>query len=134
MLAVTAGVIVRDARVLACQRAPGAAHAGKWEFPGGKVEPGETLPNALARELREELGIEAVIGRKLWQTQFTYPCRAPLALTFFLVSSYTGRLQNRVFAAVAWVAIGDLHALDFLDADRGFVAQLDARRIDLQGG
>jgi 8-oxo-dGTP diphosphatase len=121
---VTAGIIARDDRVLVCQRAAGGWHAGKWEFPGGKVEPGESLVNCMRRELLEELGIEATIGRILWQTRHRYPDRDLIALTFFLIPQYAGAITNRVFAAIEWIPIDKLPAVDFLEADREFVAAL----------
>jgi mutator protein MutT len=65
MTTVVAAIIEQDQNILVCQRKSGVPHAGKWEFPGGKVEPGESLESALARELREELTIEAKIGQEL---------------------------------------------------------------------
>ncbi len=65
-IVVVAAVIERDCRILIGQRKRESKHALKWEFPGGKVEPGEAPPSALARELREELAIEAVIGERKW--------------------------------------------------------------------
>jgi 8-oxo-dGTP diphosphatase len=65
---VVAAVIVRDGKVLACRRAPHKSLAGLWEFPGGKVEPGETDETALAREIREELGIDIVVGGHIAQS------------------------------------------------------------------
>ncbi len=121
---VTAGVIARAGRVLVCQRLPDGHHPGKWEFPGGKVETGETLEAGLRRELHEELGIDATIGRLLWRTEHQYAGRPPFALTFLLVEEYAGTPINRAFAAMRWVPLAELGAFDFLEADRGFVAAL----------
>ena len=129
---VTAGVMARDDCILICQRAPGGRHPYKWEFPGGKVEPGETREACLRRELREELDIDATIGPTLWETQHQYPGRDLIALTFFLVTEYTGTLTNRIFAAVEWVPIGALATVDFLDADREFVEALRNGQIPLR--
>lgn len=126
---VTAGVIAQAGTVLACQRAAGGHHPGKWEFPGGKVEPGETLEDGMRRELQEELGIEAEIGPVLWRTEHQYPGRAPFVLTFFGISCYRGRITNRCFAAMRWIPIAELGRLDFLDGDRAFIAQLQSRRV-----
>jgi 8-oxo-dGTP diphosphatase len=126
---VTAGVIARAARVLVCQRAFDGHHPGKWEFPGGKVEPGEDLASCLRRELEEELGIDATVGRVLWRTHHQYPNRTPIELTFLLIPHYAGVPENRVFAALAWVSIDDLAAVDFLDGDREFVRQLARGRV-----
>jgi 8-oxo-dGTP diphosphatase len=115
---VTAGVIARAGRVLVCQRPFDGHHPGKWEFPGGKMEPGEDLATCMRRELEEELGIAATVGRVLWQTRHHYP-------------HYAGVLVNRIFAAIAWVSMGDLATIDFLDGDREFVAQLAGGRVCL---
>jgi putative transposase len=131
---VTAGVIVRDGRVLVCQRAPGGHHPGKWEFPGGKVEPGESLEECLRRELREELGIDATIGALRWTTRHQYPGRDPFVLSFFLVARYTGTLENRIFADVRWTSVDALGGFDFLEGDREFVAALAAGSVRLAPG
>jgi 8-oxo-dGTP diphosphatase len=121
---VAAGLLVRDRAVLACQRAAGTVHAGKWEFPGGKREAGESIEECLRRELAEELGIEAEVGREVWRTEHSYPDRPPVALTFFVVLAYRGSLVNRAFAAVRWMAVSELPTLDFLAADRELVDRL----------
>jgi 8-oxo-dGTP diphosphatase len=121
---VTAGVIARDGKVLVCQRSPEAEHGGKWEFPGGKVEPGENLPDCLRRELFEELGIDAVVGPLLWRTRHDYPGGKRVVLHFFFVEGHSGSLRNRVFAAVRWAAVAHLQEMDFLEADREFVAAM----------
>jgi 8-oxo-dGTP diphosphatase len=132
-LSVTAGVIACAGRVLVCQRRFDGLHPGKWEFPGGKVEAGEDLAACLRRELEEELGIDATVGRVLWRTQHRYPKRDPIELTFLLVPRYARAIVNRVFAAVEWVAMGDLAAVDFLDGDREFVEQLASGRVRWDG-
>jgi 8-oxo-dGTP diphosphatase len=131
MVRVTAGAIVDSALLLICQRAVGGAHAGKWEFPGGKMEPGESLEVALRRELQEELGIEATIGPALWETRHQYPGRDPFVLTFFLVTAYEGTAVNRVFEDVQWVTVGRLAEFDFLEGDREFIAHLVSGRVRL---
>jgi mutator protein MutT len=128
---VAAGLLVRGRAVLACQRAAGSAHAGKWEFPGGKREPGESMQECLRRELREELGIEAEIGDPVWRTEHTYAGRKPVALLFFLVRRFRGTLENRAFAEIRWVEAAELAALDFLDADRQLVDRLAAGELPL---
>jgi len=128
---VAAGLLVRGATVLACQRPADQPHPGKWEFPGGKREAGETLAECLRRELREELGIEAEIGSIIWRTRHTYPGREPVALTFFAVPAFRGVLRNRVFAATRWVEITELVQLDFLEADRELIALLSRGGLSL---
>ena len=130
---VTAGVMVRAGTVLVCQRPAGGHHPGKWEFPGGKVEAGESLEDGMRRELQEELGIEADVGAVLWRTEFEYVGRDPFVLTFFAIPRYRGTITNRCFADMRWVAITELGALDFLEGDREFIAQLQAGRVRLSG-
>jgi len=126
---VSAAVIERDDRILACQRRYDGPHPGKWEFPGGKREGAETFEACLRRELREELEIEAKIGAALWSTSHRYPGRPPVHIIFFYVSQYRGHLINRVFSSIAWVHKADLYKLDFLAADRDFVALLGEGKI-----
>lgn len=125
MLQVTAGILVDRGRVLACQRAAGADHAGKWEFPGGKRESGETLQECLRRELAEELGIEARVGSEVWRMKYRYPGREALELVFYAVAEMRGTVRNRCFAAFRWVPIGSLSGLEFLAADRAVIEALD---------
>ncbi len=124
MIRVSAGVLVRGDDVLVCRRPAHAEHAGKWEFPGGKVEPGETLAEALRRELAEELGVEAAVGEDLWTTTHHYPGREPVELHFFAVAVLAGRIDGAHFAEVRWQPRGRLAELDFLEADRDLVRRL----------
>lgn len=125
---VVAAVVVRDGQILVCQRRDKGAFPLKWEFPGGKVQPGETLERALVRELREELGVEARIGRLLHRCLYRYEeFDWPLELSFFS-ASFAGSPVNRTFAQVRWVAPEELLRLDFLPADRAFVRQLATGR------
>jgi 8-oxo-dGTP diphosphatase len=131
---VTAAVIVRRApatdkrsptAILACRRADDERHhPGKWEFPGGKVEPGESLTESLRRELQEELGITAQIGPVLATSQHQYAGRDAVEITFFEVRDFEGTPANLVFGEIRWVELGDLLELDFLEADREFVERL----------
>ena len=125
---VVAAVIERDGCVLIGQRLPGGRHPGKWEFPGGKVEPGEDPRAALARELREELGIEARIGPEIERYDFHYGEGAPLRLIFFRVSEFAGEVINLDFARIVWEKRDKLPEYDFLAGDVGFVRRLAARQ------
>src|SRR5262245_36580484 len=103
---VVAAVIERTGpagrEILIGQRKNRGKHALKWEFPGGKVEPGEDARAALARELWEELGIRAEIGESLDSYDYTYRPGEVTRLLFYRVSSYQGELQNLDFTQLAW--------------------------------
>ena len=127
MLTVVAGLLVREGRILACRRRTDQDHASKWEFPGGKVEPGEDPRNALARELLEELTIEATLGEEFLRYEFRYPGKNPIGLIFYWVETYDGALNDAFFAETRWVAPGRLVDLDFLEGDASVVAALASR-------
>jgi 8-oxo-dGTP diphosphatase len=124
MTTVVAGVLERDGEILICQRRPNQPHANKWEFPGGKVEAGETPEQALVRELREELGIEAEAGSEIRRYEFSYPGRGPILLIFFAVRKWTGEMENRIFQTVEWERRERLAQRDFLEGDEPFLAAL----------
>jgi 8-oxo-dGTP diphosphatase len=110
--------------ILIGQRKPGGRHALKWEFPGGKVERGEQAREALARELREELGIEARIGDEIERYDFSYNAGNVTRLIFFHVTEFTGEPVNLDFAQIAWVDRKRLPDYDFLEGDVEFVRRL----------
>jgi mutator protein MutT len=122
---VVAAVIERDGRILICQRKLGR-HALKWEFPGGKVEPGEDSVTALARELREELQIEAKIGPRMHIETVQYPGRPIIHLEFYHVTEFSGEPVNVEFEQIAWEDRRKLTAYDFLEGDIEFVKKLAA--------
>lgn len=123
-ISVVAAVIERGGQVLICQRKISAAHALQWEFPGGKVEPGEEPSQALARELREELGIEAAIGPELLRYSYQYPGRSPILLIFFRVTEFSGEPQNLDFEEIRWEARERLSEYNFLEGDAYFLERL----------
>jgi len=125
---VVAAVIERDNLILIGQRKPRGRHALKWEFPGGKVEPGEGLRAALQRELREELGIAAQIGDEIERYDFTYRPESVTRLVFFKVTDFAGEPQNLDFAQIAWVERARLPDYDFLEGDVEFVRRLASER------
>jgi 8-oxo-dGTP diphosphatase len=123
-IVVVAGVIHVGGRILICQRPPGKWHALKWEFPGGKAEFGETPPQALARELEEELGIRATIGREIARYDYQYPGRPPILLIFFGIESFEGEAVSRELARIVWEVPQRLPDYDFLEGDVEFVRGL----------
>ncbi len=124
VITVTAAVIRRGGRILICRRRPDQDHAGKWEFPGGKVEPGERPADALRRELQEELAIQAAIQSEIKRYQYSYPGRKPLQLIFFEVTAFRGDPDYSHFQEVCWALPADLPAFDFLEGDVEFVKEL----------
>jgi 8-oxo-dGTP diphosphatase len=123
---VVAAVIERGGQILIGQRRRDASkHALKWEFPGGKVEAGETPQQGLARELREELAIKADIGPQIESYEFYYPgSTRATCLLFFRVTEFAGEPQNLDFEQILWVTVAALPGYDFLEGDVAFVARL----------
>jgi mutator protein MutT len=134
MITVVAGLITRDSKLLVCQRRRDDTDALQWEFPGGKVEPGESHAEALARELREELGVAATIGKELSRSSHRYPeSRTELVLIFLraYVDS-SAPLQNLVFEQFEWADPSALPRYNFLQADKEFVELLASHSIPLE--
>lgn len=124
MLQVVAGILERDGRILICQRTASQSHPLQWEFPGGKVEAGETSEAALARELTEELAITGVESEEIARYEFAYPGRSPILLIFLRVTRYTGEPQNLIFHEIRWEPPNRLATFDFLEGDRDFLRAL----------
>ena len=127
--AVVAALILREQQVLICQRRPGQPMEMQWEFPGGKIEPGETPEQAIHRELQEELGIEATIGPCVATVRHNYRNGGAVHLQFFTVHEYQGTLENKIFNDVRWSSLQDLPRYDFLAADKKFVVDLAQGKI-----
>ncbi len=134
MLTVVAALIEHQGRILACQRPRGGRFALMWEFPGGKIEAGETPEQALVRELREELGATAKIGREVFRTTYaSVELREPIELIFFTARVAPDEIQNLQFEQVAWREAETLPELDFLAADRELVTKLASGSVRLDG-
>jgi 8-oxo-dGTP diphosphatase len=115
--------------VLICQRKADQPMSLKWEFPGGKIEAGESSEDALARELDEELGIKAVIGRRVAQVRHKYRNGGSIDLQFFVVREFDGALENRIFNDVRWAPLAELPGYDFLAADLGLIRDLSEGKL-----
>lgn len=115
--------------VLICQRRPDQPMSLKWEFPGGKIEPGESSEDALARELNEELGITAVIGRRVARIRHKYRNGGAIDLQFFVVDEFSGDLDNRIFNDMRWAPLSALVEYDFLAADLGLIRDLSEGKL-----
>lgn len=129
MRRVVAAIIVQNGKVLICQRTQYQPMPLKWEFPGGKIEPGEQPRAALRRELEEELGIEAVIGDELVRVRHVYKNGGAVELQFFKVDAFQGEIENRIFKELRWAGRKDLPEFDFLEADAGLVKDIAAGKI-----
>ena len=135
MKEVAVGIILRNGQVLACQRKRTVRYGLKWEFPGGKIEAGETAREALIRELHEELDIQARPQGELlthdWvykeSTTGTEPSGA-FRITYFIVPSFSGRIVNRTFEAIRWVTPPELEQMDVLEGNRVAINILLKRR------
>ncbi len=137
---VVAALILREAapenadtpaarEIFICQRRPDQPMGLKWEFPGGKIEPGETSEQALARELSEELGIEATIGPRITTVRHTYRNGGAIEIEFFTVPHYRGELVNRIFHQMLWSPLTRLPDYDFLAADLTLIRDLAAGKL-----
>jgi 8-oxo-dGTP diphosphatase len=124
MKQVTAAVIEKDGRILIARRKAGAL-AGKWEFPGGKLEPGETPEACLRRELREEFEIDAEIGEFVCSSKFEYK-HLPMELLVYRARHLAGEFRLNDHSAIAWVTRAGLTGYDFSSADIPVVKLLSA--------
>jgi 8-oxo-dGTP diphosphatase len=120
---VAAGILQRGNSILICQRHRSDAYGLQWEFPGGKVEPGEDLAEALQRELAEELGIQVAVGPEVFRLQHQYPDRY-VEVAFFSITEFTGDARNLVFESIEWAPRAELHTYNFLAADRDLVIRI----------
>ncbi len=131
MKEVAVGIIMRDGQVLACQRKRDAKYALKWEFPGGKLEPGESPEHALMRELHEELAIEATIDKEFFRQEWIYtegtdtPQRdGSFRVFYFLIREFDGKPVNHAFEQIQWKRPHELQAMDILEGNREAVERL----------
>ncbi len=126
---VVAALILRGDQVLICQRRGDQPMAHKWEFPGGKMEAGESPEQALKRELDEELSIHAEIGARVIRLRHTYRSGGAVDLQFFVVHRFEGELTNNIFQQMHWCELRNLPAYDFLAADRALIRDLAAGKL-----
>jgi 8-oxo-dGTP diphosphatase len=130
---VVAALMLREGaggqEVLICQRTADQPMSLKWEFPGGKIEAGESAEEALARELNEELGISAVIGGRVARVRHKYRNGGAVDLQFFAVREFEGAIENRIFNEVRWAPLVALPGYDFLAADLGLIRDLSEGKL-----
>ena len=119
---VVAAIIIKDGKVYATQRGYGE-FKGWWEFPGGKTEAGESLEDALKREIREELGAEIEVGKLLDTIEWDYP-NFHLTMHCFVCSLLSDKLQLNEHEADAWLGAESLHSVKWLPADEGLIPHI----------
>jgi 8-oxo-dGTP diphosphatase len=122
---IVAAVIMTNGRVLACERSAPPEVAGRWEFPGGKVEPGETEAQALVRECAEELGVRVEVGARVGPDVPLAHGRAVLRV--FAVTLIDGDVPRALeHTAMRWLTVDELDSVPWLPADQPIVAELPA--------
>jgi len=135
MITVVAALIRDTGKLLVCQRKRGTSFAMMWEFPGGKVKLGETLKQALVRELEEELGTQATIGSEVYRTQHRYAeMSEPIELIFFQAELNPKSVRNLVFEEILWREPSSLPELNFLPADKELIEKLACGALLLKDG
>lgn len=150
MTTVVAAIIARDSRLLICQRRHDKTFPLKWEFPGGKVEAGESVTGALAREILEELGVGIEIGREVYRTQYLYEeLSATIEVVFYFAKiadkkNVGGLLDGHfdaeldafnvsgAFEKVSWVAPTELSRYEFLAANAELIGRIESGSLSLE--
>lgn len=118
MIKVAVGIIQRNGTVLVCQRKRTALYPMKWEFPGGKVEAGESPEACLLRELREELNISPTEVAFFFERHYIYPDSGKFHLLYYFIRSFTGIPVNKAFESIQWVDPDTLREIDMLEGNR----------------
>jgi 8-oxo-dGTP diphosphatase len=124
MTEVAVGILQKNGKILICQRKKGGRYEFKWEFPGGKIEKGETVEQCLRRELREELAVEIKTIENI-QTQSAYYADGGMFnVAYCTLSGFEGEPKNIVFEQIRWVTIKELKNMDMLDGNKIFIKNL----------
>ena len=125
---VVAAIIRDKGRIFATQRGYGPYKDG-WEFPGGKIEPGETPEEALKREIREELDTEIEVGESAGHIEYDYP-EFHLSMDCFFCTLLSGSLTLKEHEAARWLSPEELDSVSWLPADRSLIDRLKAESVD----
>jgi 8-oxo-dGTP diphosphatase len=124
MTKVAVGILRRAGKILACQRRRGGRYQLKWEFPGGKLESGESVEKCLARELREELSIDIHDVDGIEVQSAYYEDGGSFEVAYCNVTGFDGEPKNNVFEQIRWVTLEELRSLDILEGNKDFIAKL----------
>jgi 8-oxo-dGTP diphosphatase len=124
MTEVAVGILRKNGKILICQRKKGGRYELKWEFPGGKLENGETTEQCLRRELREELTIEIHSIERIQTQAAFYEDGGIFNVAYCFISGYTGEPKNNVFEQIRWVTVDELKCMDMLEGNKPFIAKL----------
>lgn len=124
MIEVTAAIICKEGKFLICQRPKGKNCELLWEFPGGKIEPGETGEQCIVREIQEELGVTLRVLRKLTDVVYEYPDRT-VHLHFYVTEIESGGLVRKEHNAFAWITEADVPDYQFCPADTKMLSQIN---------
>ena len=124
MIEVTAAIIRKEGKFLICQRPKGKNCELLWEFPGGKIERGETGEQCIVREIQEELGVTLRVLRKLTDVAYEYPDRT-VHLHFYVTEIESGELIRKEHNAFAWITKADIPNYQFCPADAKMLSQTD---------
>lgn len=128
MIEVTAAIIRQNGKILICQRPANKSCGLLWEFPGGKVEVGETSEQCIIRECQEELDITLSVEQKLTEVVYEYPDRIVL-LHFYLCKISTGVPQKKEHNALAWVSLDEIENYEFCPADKEMLSETYAQLV-----
>ncbi len=124
MTEVAVGIIRKNGNILICQRKKGGRYELKWEFPGGKLEKGETVEQCLRRELREELAIEFHTIETIHSQSAYYVDGGMFNVAYCFLSGFDGEPQNNVFQEIRWVTVNELKNMDLLDGNKIFIENI----------
>jgi len=124
MTEVAVAILRKNKLLLVCQRKRGGRYALKWEFPGGKFEPGETVEQCLRRELSEELSLTLHSIDRIETIAADYEDGGTFNVSYCFVSGFDGEPHNNVFEQIRWVTLGELKQMDMLDGNKPFIAAL----------
>ena len=123
-------ILLREKKILLCQRKRTSRYGLKWEFPGGKVEEGESLLDCLKREVMEELSIRIDEVDRTESSRYRYADGGEFEVAFYFVSRFSGTPTNNVFEQIRWVTLAELKAMDILEGNKTIVQKMDERIFD----